>query len=250
MPLISKIRTYSFDRDGCCAVNSFALIKNLLMMISFLSMIAGFVLIGTGGIIVADSNGDLVNLAGTIGAAAISIGVIVSGTSFLGCFGAAKEKGTMLKWYFAVLLVLVILQVSVGGAAYSKGDEIPGMLESAWKREAETVTNSTILLAIERQNECCGYRNSSDFPVTPLCVQKYNDRGCAAVLTDFLVQSVDTIGVVGITIGIIQLVALIFSIVMYRKISRKENSQAALLNEAWRVNRTKVQYGYQNYQYV
>lgn len=31
---------------------------------------------------------------------------------------------------------------------------------------------------------------------------------------------------------------------MFRKIAAKESAQSALLNEAWRINRTKVQYGY------
>lgn len=69
-----------------------------------------------------------------------------------------------------------------------------------------------------------------------------------------LINSIDTnlvrIGVTGIVIGLVELVGLVFSLIMFRKIAKKENAQSALLNEAWRINRTKVQYGYQNYQYV
>jgi hypothetical protein len=53
-----------------------------------------------------------------------------------------------------------------------------------------------------------------------------------------------TIGGAAITIGIIEIVGLIFSMVsatdfqvMFRKIAAKENAQSALLNEAWRINR-------------
>lgn len=70
-----------------------------------------------------------------------------------------------------------------------------------------------------------------------------NNIGCKNALTTYLEKSVDTIGAAGIVIGLIEFVGLIFSIVMFRKISRRENAQASLLNEAWRVNRTKVQYG-------
>jgi hypothetical protein len=34
--------------------------------------------------------------------------------SFLGCFGAANEKGMLLKTYFVILVVLIILELSVG----------------------------------------------------------------------------------------------------------------------------------------
>jgi hypothetical protein len=67
--------------------------------------------------------------------------------------------------------------------------------------------------------------------------------GCQTALTEYLEKSVNTIGGAGITIGLIELVGLVFSVVMFKKISRRENAQASLLNEAWRVNRTKVQYG-------
>lgn len=44
--------------------------------------------------------------------------------SFLGCFGAANEKGMLLKTYFALLLLVVVLELGVGGAAYTKKDDV------------------------------------------------------------------------------------------------------------------------------
>jgi hypothetical protein len=55
---------------------------------------------------------------------AIIIGIIVSVVSFLGCFGAANEKGMLLKTYFALLALLVILEIGVGIAAYGKSDSV------------------------------------------------------------------------------------------------------------------------------
>lgn len=79
---------------------------------------------GTGGYIISNGSSDIIGLSSSIAAAAIAIGVIVSIISFLGCFGAANEKGMLLKTYFALLIVLVILEVAVGGAAYAKADQV------------------------------------------------------------------------------------------------------------------------------
>jgi hypothetical protein len=54
----------------------------------------------------------------------IVIGCIITIVSFLGCFGAANEKGMLLKTYFALLIILVILEISVGIAAYVKRDAV------------------------------------------------------------------------------------------------------------------------------
>jgi hypothetical protein len=52
------------------------------------------------------------------------IGITITIVSFLGCFGAANEKGMLLKTYFALLIILVILEISVGIAAYAKMDDV------------------------------------------------------------------------------------------------------------------------------
>jgi Tetraspanin family len=103
-----------------------------------------------GGVIISNSESDLIGLASTIGAASIVIGAIVSIISFLGCFGAANEKGLLLKTYFVFLIVLVILEISVGAAAYARRDQIPQQLDDAWVNAAKT-PNSTALIEIQKQ---------------------------------------------------------------------------------------------------
>lgn len=90
----------------------------------YIEKLAGIILIGAGGYIVARSAEDIVGVTGGIGTAAITIGVIVTVVSFMGCFGAANEKGVLLKTYFAFLLILIILEIGVGSAAYAKRDAV------------------------------------------------------------------------------------------------------------------------------
>lgn len=86
--------------------------------------LAGLILIGGGAYIQSQNFEDVINLSGTIAAGSIIVGVFVVVISFLGCFGAANEKGMLLKTYFALLLLVVVLELGVGGAAYTKKDDV------------------------------------------------------------------------------------------------------------------------------
>jgi uncharacterized membrane protein len=82
-------------------------------------------LVGGGSYIEAQRNRDeLLNLTGTVAVASIVIGLLITIISFLGCFGAANEKGMLLKTYFGMLILLVVLELSVGIAAYVKRDSV------------------------------------------------------------------------------------------------------------------------------
>jgi hypothetical protein len=85
----------------------------------------------------------------------------------------------------------------------------------------------------------------TDYAIPANCATVYNYQiPCREKVQESLSSSRTTIGGAGVAIGVIEIIGLIFSVVMFRKIARKENAQSSLLNEAWRVNRTKVQYGY------
>lgn len=97
MPFIEKITTFSFNKETFWSASGFMLVKNLLLLINFLSLLAGLILIGGGGVLTAGSSLDIINLSGSIGISAIVIGIIVAIVSFLGCFGA----GAFLNFIFS-----------------------------------------------------------------------------------------------------------------------------------------------------
>ena len=80
---------------------------------------------GGGGWIEAHENEDtLSSILNSVAIGAIVIGVFVTFVSFMGCFGAANERGILLKTYFALLTLLIVFQVAIGSAAYAKRDSV------------------------------------------------------------------------------------------------------------------------------
>lgn len=125
MPFISKITTLSFKRESLIAAGGIMIVKNILLLVTFLSLLAGLILVGGGAYQQsAASQSDVIDLTGSISIAAIIIGITIGLISLFGCLGTYNEKGFLLKTYFAMLLILIVLEVSVGIAAYAKQSEV------------------------------------------------------------------------------------------------------------------------------
>ncbi|KAJ3107533.1 Leukocyte surface antigen cd53 [Phlyctochytrium planicorne] len=255
MPFLSRITTFSFNKETFWSSSGFMVVKNMLLFINFLSLLAGIILIGGGAYLQATSEkqGDLVNWSTTTAIAAIVIGCFVTVISFLGCFGAANEKGMLLKTYFALLCILVILELSVGIAAYVKRDAVEGLIESQWTKAATSNTTSlqTSIVTVEKYFQCCGYKSIDSYAVPANCAAVNGwPQPCYHSVVSALQQSLSTIGGCGVAMGVIELVGIIFSLVLFIKIAQRDRASQSLMNEAWRINRDKIQYGYANYQYV
>jgi len=251
---MSRITTFSFNRDTFWAAGGFMFVKNLLLLINFMSLLAGIILIAGGAYIKSSSGGtQIMSITGAIAGWAVAIGVIVTIVSFLGCFGAANEKGMLLKTYFALLMILIILEIAIGAAAYTKKDQVEGLVESAWRDAFKSEATRSSIRGVENMFNCCGYSTIHDAPGSDNCADRYKPDeppSCRDLVIATLKGSLNSVGGVGIAMGIIQLIGLIFSAILFRRIASKERASESLMNEAWRINRNKIQYGYQNYQYI
>ena len=100
-----------------------------------------------GGYIVSDHIHDILGITTSVAYSAIVIGIIVCLISFLGCFGALNEKGVILKVYFFLLAVLVLLEIGIGISGYVYRDSVDLYLESTWIKLYES--NPSGLIEIE-----------------------------------------------------------------------------------------------------
>jgi len=252
---MSRITTFSFNKDTFWAAGGFMFVKNLLLVINFLSLLAGILFIAGGAYIKSQSSDEnLLNITSAIAGWSVAIGVTVTIVSFLGCFGAANEKGMLLKTYFALLLLLVILEIGIGIAAYAKKDDVDGLLNASWRDAFATDGGQQSIKAVQNTFQCCGYANVTDMAVPASCATDPNTRkdvpSCRTLATAALQGSLNSVGGAGVALGIIELIGLIFSVILFRRIASKDRASESLMNEAWRINRNKIQYGYQNYQYI
>ncbi len=98
---------------------------------------------------------------------------------------------------------------------------------------------------------CCGYKSVTQFSYPRENCTTANPtftQPCYTKIYDSLTNSLSTIALGGVVIGVIELLGLILSVGMFRRLAIRKHEQDQLLAESWRVNKDKIQHGYQNYQ--
>lgn len=225
------------------SVGGFVFIKNILVFVNFLAMLGG-VLMMAYGIQILYSRGDMF-LMGSVATTGIILGVLTAFVSFLGCCGATNEKGILLKIYFALLMVLVVLQIVAGSVAAAT--KVSSLSDNVWTTMYNK--NDSSILSVEYRFQCCGFTSVTDRAVPSNCVSELGFTvSCYNTIMYTLKSNVGSLAAAALTLGLVQLMGLIFSFIMFRKMAAREGDAKAFLSEAWRINTNRIQHGYAHYQ--
>ncbi|KAK9977730.1 hypothetical protein ABG768_019529 [Culter alburnus] len=160
-------------------------------------------------------------------------------TGFLGCLGALKEQKCLLMTFFVILLFLVVIEVTliVVLSVYheeldkkAKDDLREGMND--YKRN-EGLKNSWDNM--QKIFKCCGVSNHTDWhnktangKLPESCCRDNGgdchhwEEPCYEKAKDWLLANITSVLGFGVCIGIVQILALLFSMLMYCQILRAE----------------------------
>ncbi|KAK1152085.1 hypothetical protein AOXY_G31677 [Acipenser oxyrinchus oxyrinchus] len=157
---------------------------------------------------------------------------------FIGCLGAVKEHRCLLMSFFVILLLIFLTEVIVGGVLYFYRKQVRRERrgERGEERGERRERRECVILLCSSQFKCCGVSNSSEwneilgvseFPRSccsgtgqPVC--KTWDTPCYRQVKDWLHEHIHSVLVFGIAIGIVQVFALGFSLLLYCQIRRAE----------------------------
>jgi CD63 antigen len=214
-------------------------VKYITLILNVIFMLTGILLMAFGGY--AMSKGVPGLSSTTIAAGVIVLGVLVFIVSFFGCLGSLRENRILLIIYFSCVLLFILIEFSLGIAAYAKRDQIPTIINENWTKLYNSDRNA--IEDIEITFQCCGYFNQSDRAVPPYdqldnrtCVSWYPDyagAACEQAIDAFVEKSYGVAGGAAIAIAIIQIVCLLFSCFMFVKIPKQRDDEV-LLDEATR----------------
>lgn len=186
----------------------------------------------------------------------IAAGVIIFVIAFLGCWGSAKESHCMMVTYSILLALLLVLELAAAFSAFALSDDVERIFKDGLtKSQQQYNVNSTIDMDMEitkgwnvMQNEwhCCGTSNYTDWSVNnnltyipdSCCIEDH--EGCAKlhdikwdtdekeamkyIYTEgcwshaLKELTLETIGIVGIILAIIELLGIGFACCMARSI--------------------------------
>ncbi|XP_031573559.1 tetraspanin-9-like [Actinia tenebrosa] len=228
-------------------------LKYLVVFFNFLFFAIGIILIGVGSWAEV-RYGDFVDITSlnyvTASRIIIAVGVIVAVVSFLGCCGAWKESKNVLYVFFAILLILLILEIAGAVLGYVYSDKVKEQLNkdlnNALLNDYGSQEGTTKAIdALQEKEKCCGVANYTNWfrskysegnhtklpdscckTKKPNCanpmksVEDVYPKGCYEKLMESIYDKLYLIGSVCIAIIIAQILGMIFAAVLIRGITR------------------------------
>jgi len=158
----------------------------------------------------------------------VAVGAFISLMSFLGCCGAWQESKCMLNIFLVLLVVILIVEVSVGAVGYAKRNKIEdaikeGGIEVLKKNDAAAKDTFN---KIQEEFKCCGINGAQDYinnKISPIpstccagkpetCVQEaaYKD-GCYIAVSQELKNNLAIVANVAFGIGFVEVIGIIFA---------------------------------------
>ncbi|CAL8305512.1 unnamed protein product [Merluccius merluccius] len=160
-------------------------------------------------------------------------------TGFLGCLGALKEQRCLLMTFFVILLLLVLTEVTLVLVIHIFKDKLDTKAQDELKEGMKIYTKDEGLMKswdnVQKMFKCCGVTNKTDWYKvlnetlpssccsvdTHQCVDGWSE-GCYKKAREWLLDNIFSVLVFGVCIGIVQILALVFSLLMYCQILRAE----------------------------
>jgi len=178
-----------------------SIIKHSLLWGNLAVLLIGAVLLGFGVYTLVGPT-DLSFLSSAsqqVSIAALVVGCLVVALSFLGCCGACCESRLLIGLFLVGLLLLMLAEFAIAGVAYVRRNDISDTLGLAWN-EATDATK----IQVQNSFQCCGWDNITE-QVRPC---NYTIP-CGQQIISEVQNNLLALGIVGIIVAIIQVLAFI-----------------------------------------
>ncbi|XP_063327128.1 tetraspanin-4 [Pelmatolapia mariae] len=160
-------------------------------------------------------------------------------TGFLGCLGALKEQRCLLFTFFLILLLLVLTEVTLVLVIHIFHDQLDSKAQKELKEDMKMYESDPGLKNswdnVQKMFKCCGVTNKTDWynvlqgklPLsccsvgTQTCVEGWTEP-CYQKARKWLIKNITSVLVFGVCIGVVQILALVFSMLMYCQILSAE----------------------------
>uniref|UniRef100_UPI00398E4917 CD82 antigen-like n=1 Tax=Pristiophorus japonicus TaxID=55135 RepID=UPI00398E4917 len=159
-------------------------LKYFLNLFNGIFLIIGAIILGCGIWILWDENSfistlfpadDQDNVLSIAAYCFLVIGITVTVVSLVGCIGSIKEVKCLFILYFLLMILIFVLQLAIELAVLIQYDTIVTVMDEKTIEAIEQYGNSNfsnwnLLDIIQREFQCCGYYNSTDWEANELIV--------------------------------------------------------------------------------
>lgn len=233
---------------GFCSATT----KFLVFVFNFIFFLAGIAIIGLGAYMYLKM-GNYFDFLGTasagVGMSAIIFiiaGVVITIISFLGCWSACTNNTCMMYTFATIMAVILVAEIGVAIAILFYKGQVTEIVTEAMQKgldhygkdDADGVTRGWD--KGQQELHCCGINSPDDWKNSTIkhkpdsccvtqtknCVAEGSptfDDGCFVIFEKFIKDKIYWVGGVGIGIAIFQLIAIIASCCLGKKMRENEN---------------------------
>ncbi|XP_067090001.1 CD9 molecule a isoform X1 [Osmerus mordax] len=155
----------------------------------------------------------------------IAAGALMMVVGFLGCCGAIQESPCMLGLFFAFLLIIFAIEVAAGIWGFSNQskvvDDITQFYMDTYKNYEKTGENTLkeTLRLIQTGLDCCGPTGTVGDFAKDTCpprdgLEQLITKSCPDAIDEVFDSKLHIIGGVGIAIGVVMVLGMIFSMLL------------------------------------
>ncbi|XP_063384912.1 tetraspanin-9-like [Cydia fagiglandana] len=217
-------------------------VKYVLFFANAVFALAGLGLLGVG-IAVLVQFSDLVEIVpvaiNSIPIAVVVVGAVVFLISVFGCCGAIRESRCLLIMYSVCMMILAAVKIYLAVVIFQNLSDIYNVVEG-WIRDAFDNTNlREAFHVVEAAFQCCGVSGPGSYDgvypaLPPTCCADPTDAGtcaaadafggCANIVANWFNTFGDIVGIVLITVIVVELVAMIFGLFLSNRITNRKRS--------------------------
>ncbi|KAK5602168.1 cd9 antigen [Crenichthys baileyi] len=155
----------------------------------------------------------------------IGAGVLMMVVGFLGCCGAIQESPWMLGLFFFFLLIIFAIEIAAGIWGFSNQTKVVNDISAfyrqtydEYKKTRDERLKETLRL-IQNGLNCCGPKGITKETEPDLCphaesLDRFIMKSCPDAIDEVFDSKLHIIGGVGITIGVVMVFGLIFSMLL------------------------------------
>ncbi|XP_014293061.1 23 kDa integral membrane protein isoform X1 [Halyomorpha halys] len=174
----------------------------------------------------------------------ICVGAAVFLIAFFGCCGAIREDSCYLNTYGVILSILLLAQIALGVLAFVYKSRFPDTfskyLDETFDKAIHDDKEAIVQMSeIQSTLECCGVTDYNDYtsnhkeiPASCCMNRQQNNstcpaneayqKGCKQVATDFIKLILQSLGIISVTVGGVELLGVIFAFCLASSIKRNE----------------------------
>lgn len=177
------------------------------------------------------------------------VGMVIFFLSGFGALAAVKENNNLIKSFIGILLLVFVVEIIVGMSAYSFRDKLQSIVLSGFMKmlnkygQEKRVTRGVD--GLQQEFQCCGAGNFTDWfnvssgifpdsvPSSCCIIVQYNcgedalehserlyQEGCVLRMKMWIAEHFDVIGAVGVSLGITQILGILFSCLLVKTLQK------------------------------